>query len=168
MTHIYLDSEVIKAIGLSISFMGVILSIIIVGISFFVYKIISEKRIKAYIKMAGLISVWAVFLILNSQTSSSADYVQSFFVYSTAHLISIFVGIIAITLFLCMFSELQKVFDRKSLIIAVIFVISGWLMRIIFPFFGNPYLSLIQRITIIIPPMTGFFMIIKSYIGKND
>jgi len=42
------------------------------------------------------------------------------------------------------------------------------LMRTIFPLFSNHYLSLLQRIVIIIPPLLGFFMIIKSYIGKND
>jgi len=166
MTHIYLSPEVITALGLSISFMGIILSIVAVGISFFAYKI-SFKKAKQYLKMAGLMSAWVVFLILNSQTSSSMDYVPSFLVYSTAHLISIFIGMITLTVFLSIFSRLQKVFDKKWLIIAGIFAGLGLLMRIIFPFFGSPYLSLIQRIIIIMPPLMGLFMIIKSHIkGK--
>ena len=167
MTHLYLGAEMITAIGLSISFIGVILSIVAIGMSFFSYKLISKKRIKQYLKMAGLMLAWAVFLILNSQTSSSTDYVPSFLVYSTAHLISIFIGAITITVFLGIFSRLQKVFDKNWLIIAGIFAGVGLLMRIIFPFFGNPYLSLIQRIITIIPPLMGLFMIIKSHIkGK--
>lgn len=168
MTHLYLDAEVIRAIGLSIAFMGAILSFVVVGISFFIYKIISQKRIKAYIMMIGLISAWAVFLILNFQTSSSINYIPSFLVYSTAHVISIFIGAITITVFLSIFSRLQKVFDKKWLIIAGIFAVSALLARIIFPFFGNPYLSLIQRIIAVIPPIMGLFMISKSYIEKND
>jgi len=168
MTHLYLDAEVITAIGLSISFMGVILSIVVAGISFFMHKIISKQRIKAYLKMAVLMSAWAVFSILNSQSSSSVSYIPSFLVYSTAHLISIFIGAITITVFLNMFSKLQKVFDKKLLVVAGIFAGLGLLMIIIFPFFGNHYLSLIQRIIIIIPPLIGFSMIIKSNIEKND
>jgi len=167
MTHLYLDAEVIRAIGLSVSFIGVILSFVTIGISFFIYKIISQKRIKAYIMMVGLISAWAVFLILNFQTSSSVSYIPSFLVYSTAHVISIFIGAITITVFLSIFSKLQKVFDKKWLIMAGIFAVSALLTRIIFPFFGNPYLSLIQRIIAIIPPLMGLFMIIKSYIEKK-
>jgi len=168
VTHLYLDAEVVTAIGLSMAFMGVILSIATAGISFFIHKLISQKRIKEYLKMAGLMSAWTIFVILNSQTSSSINYIPSFLVYSTEHLISIFIGVIIITVFLNIFSRLQKVFDKRWLIITGIFAGLGLLLRIIFPFFGNPYLSLIQRIVIIIPPLMALFMIIKSHIEKND
>ena len=54
MTHILIDLEVVKAIGLSIAFMGVMLSVVAVGISFLICKL-SKQKAKQYLKMAGLI-----------------------------------------------------------------------------------------------------------------
>ena len=168
MTHVLIDAEIVKAIGLSIAFMGVMLSIIAVGISFFIYRL-SKNKGKQYLKMAGLITAWAVFLFLNLHFSSESHYVAKFFVYSTAHLISIFVGSITIIVFLFMLPNFwkKKIFNRKLLIIAGVFAVLAILMRVIFPFFANHYLSLLQRIVIIIPPLMGFFMIIKSYIERR-
>jgi len=168
MTHIFIDAEVVRAIGLSIGFMGVMVSIITVGISFLIYRL-SKQKGREYLKMAGLITAWAVFIALHVQVSISPDYNPIWMVYSLQHLISIFVGATTIIAFLIMLPKFWKknIFNKNLLIIAGIFAVLGLLMRGIFPFFANYYLSLLQRIVIIIPPLIGFFMIIKSYIGDR-
>ncbi len=167
MMHNLLSSEILNAIGLSIAFIGVILSIVTVGISFLIHKIAKRKG-NEYLKMAGLITAWAVFVALNAQSSSSSTYAPVFLIYSTAHIVSIFIAVITIIVFLFILKELMKTFDKKFLIIAGVFAVLGLLMRIIFPFFGVPSLSLLQRIVIILPPLLGFFMIIKSHIGRGN
>ena len=169
MTHVFINAEIIKAIGLSIAFMGVMLSIITIGISFLTHKL-SKNNGKQYLRMAGLITSWAVYIILNSQLSADSNYVPKFLIYSTAHFISIFVGVITIIIFLFMLPNFwrKRVFDRKLLIIAGIFAVLSILMRLSFPFFMDPYLGLLNRTVMIMPPLLGFFMIIKSYIGGGD
>jgi len=169
MTHILIDLEVVKAIGLSIAFMGIMLSIVAVGISFLLCKL-SKQKAKQYLKMAGLIIAWAVYISLNLQLSAESGYAAKFSIYSTAHLISIFVGSITIIVFLFMLPNFwkKKIFDRKLLIIAGVLAVLSILMRLIFPFFENPYLGLLNRVIMIFPPLMGFFMIIKSYIGGKN
>ena len=167
MTAVFIDLEVVKAIGLSIAFMGVMLSIITIGTSLLLYKLL-KRRGKQYLKMAGLVTLWAIFIALNSQSSTLINYNPIWLVYSIAHLISIFIGAITIIIFLFMLTDFLKVFNKKLLFTVGIFIVLSLLMRIIFPFFGNPYLSLLQRVMIIIPSLLGFFIIIKSYIGGKD
>ncbi len=90
MTYVLIDSGIVKAIGLSMAFMGVILSIIAVGISFLIYKISKSKR-KAFLWMAGLIAAWAVFIVLDNLGSRMVNgtYVPVFLQYSLMHLIAI-------------------------------------------------------------------------------
>ena len=168
MTHVLIDLEVVKAIGLSVAFMGVMLSIVSVGISFLICKL-SKQKAKQYLKMVGLITAWAVYISLNLQFSAESDYVAKFFIYSTAHIISILIGSATIIVFLFMLPDFwkKKIFDRKLLIIVGIIAVLAILMSLTFPFFRNPYLGLLNRITMIIPPLLGFFMIIKSYIGEK-
>lgn len=169
MTHVFINAEIIKAIGLSTVFMGVMLSIITIGIGFLTHKL-SRNKGKEYLKMAGLITAWAVYLILNMQLSAESDYVSEFFIYSPAHFISIFVGVITIIIFLFILPKFwrKRIFSRKLLIIAGIFAVLSILMRLIFPFFMNAYLGLLNRTVMIMPPLLGFFMIIKSYIGGKE
>ena len=168
MTHVLIDAEIVKAIGLSIAFMGVMISIIAVGISYLVYRL-SKRKGKQYLKMAGLIAGWAIFIALNSQSSGAFNYKTYFGVYSMAHLVSIIIGALVIILFLFMLPNFWKknIFNKKLLIISGISAVLGLSLRIINPFFGLAYLSLLQRIFIIIPSLVGFFMIIKSYIGEG-
>jgi len=168
MAHVFIDFEIIKAIGLSITFMGVMLSIVIIGISFFIYRLTKRKG-KQYLKIAGLVTAWAVFISLNEQSSALLDYKPIFMVYSMAHLISIFVGVLTIITFLFMLPNFWKknIFDKKLLIIIGIATVLAILMRIVFPFLANPYLSLLQRIILILPSMLGLLIILKSYIGEG-
>jgi len=164
MTQVLLDIEIVKAIGLSFAFMGVMLSIIVVGMSYLIYRM-SKNKEKHYLKMAGLVTGWAVFIALNAQPSASLDYKTFFGVYSMAHLISIFFGATTIIVFLFMLSKFWKIFDKKLLVVVGIVAVLG--LRIINPFLGLVYLSLLQRVLIIIPSLVGFFMIIKSYIREG-
>lgn len=168
MTHVYMDLEIVKAIGLSVTFMGVILSIVTIGISFLIYKL-SKNKGKQYLKMAGLIIAWAICIFLNLQLSAEADYIPRFFVYSTAHLFSIFVGVATIIVFLFMLPDFWKknLFDKKLLVWIGILSVLTILLRLTFPFFEDPYLGLLSRIIMIIPLLLGFFMIIKSYINED-
>ncbi len=166
MTHVLMDLEIVKAIGLSVAFMGVMLSIVTIGISFLIYKL-SKNKGKQYLKMAGLITAWAIYISLNLQLSAEADYIPRFFVYSMAHLFSIFVGATTIIVFLFMFPNFWKknLFDKRLLVWIGIFGVLTILLRLTFPFFEDPYLGLLSRVAMIIPPLLGFFMIIKSYIN---
>ncbi len=167
MTHILMDIEIVKAMGLSIAFVGVMLSIIAGGISFLIYKI-SKQKSTQYIKMAGLIMGWAVYISLNLQFSAESTYTPEFFIYSPTPLFAIFVGILTIFLFSCFFSRFIKIFDKKLLIWAGIFAFLSLIMRISFPFFQNHYLGLLSRTLMTLPSLLGIFMIIKSYIGERD
>ncbi len=167
MTYVLIGAEVVKAIGLSIAFIGVMISIITIGLSYLIYRL-SKKKCREYLKMTGLITAWAVFLWLNAQTSFELGYKAYFGVYSIAHLISIIIGSATIIAFLFILPKLFKFFDKKLLIIAGIFAVLGLLLRIINPFFGLIYLSLLQKIFIIIPSLLGFFMIIKSYLRRKE
>lgn len=166
--EVFVDLEIIKAIGLSVTFMGVMLSIITVGIGFLIYRI-SKNKGRQYLKMAGLVTGWAVFIALNIQSSSVNRYTPLFFNYSIAHVISILIGAIVIISFLFMLPNFlkNKFFEKRLLIIAGVTAVLGLGLRIINPFFGNVYVSLIQRVLIIIPPLLGFFMIVKSYVNNS-
>ncbi len=168
MAPVLIDLEIVKTIGLSIAFMGVMLSIVIIGVSFFIYRL-SKNKAKQYLKIAGLVTAWAVYIILNTQLSADSSYVPKFFIYSTAHFISIFVGVLTIIIFLFMLPNFWKknIFDKKILIIIGIFAVLAILMRLTFPFFRDPYLGLLNRIIMILPSMLGLLMILKSYIEKN-
>lgn len=168
MTHVLIDVEIVKAIGISIAFMGIMLSIVAIGISFLIHRL-SKKKGREFLKMAGLITAWAVYISLNLQLSAESSYIPKFFIYSTTHLISIFVGTATIIVFLCFLPNFWKKnsFDKKLLIIAGIFAVLAILMRLIFPFFKDPYLGLLNRIIMIALPLMGFFMIIKSYIENG-
>ena len=116
MTHISLvDIEVLKAIGLSIAFMGVMISIIAVGISYLVYRL-SKNKGKQYFKMASLITGWAIFIALNAQSSGSFDYKTYLGVYSMAHLVSIAIGVLVIISFLSFpsFPNIRFNYHKKS------------------------------------------------------
>ena len=65
MTNVLIDMEIVKAIGLSITFMGVMLSIVAIGIAIFIYKS-SKQKGRQYLKMAGLILGWSVFIVLSN------------------------------------------------------------------------------------------------------
>jgi len=173
MTHVLIDVEIVKAIGLSITFMGVMISIIAVGIGFLIYRL-SKNKGKQYLKMAGLITAWAVFLVLDSLGKNMIDgYVPIFLRYSLLHLIAIGVGAITIIVFLFMLPKFwrKNIFNKKMLVIAGVFAVLGVLQKFSFPYIIHPYLGLLHKIIIIIPSLMGFFMIIKSYIngtgGKN-
>lgn len=163
-----IDLQIIKAIEISLVFFGVMLSIVAVGLAFLKCKT-SKGKAKGFLKMAGLITAWAIYMTLNLQFSAESSYSPKFLVYSTAHLISIFLGIIIIIVFLCMLPNFWKknIFNKKLLVIAGIMAVLSILMNLIFPFFKNPYLGLLSRITMIIPPIMGFFMIIQSSTGKR-
>jgi len=170
MTHVLIDAEIVKAIGLSVVFMGVMLSIIAVGISYLIYKI-SKNKAKQYLKIGGLITAWAVFLVLdNFGKNMLNNYVPVFLRYSLLHLITIFIGAITIIIFLFMLSNFWKknIFNKKLLIIVGIFAVLGVLQKFSFPYIINPYLGLLHKIIIITPPLLGFFMIIKSYINGHE
>lgn len=169
MTQILIDAEIVKVIGLSISFIGVMISIITVGIGFLIYKL-SKNKGKQYLKMAGLIAAWAVFLVLdNLGRNMLDDYVPIFLRYSLLHLISICFGAITIVVFLFMLPKFWKknIFNKKMLVIAGVFAVLGVLQKFSFPYIVNPYLELLHKIIIIIPSLLGFFMIIKSYINGS-
>lgn len=167
MTSVFIDLEIVRAIGLSIVFMGVILGIVTMGVSFLLYRI-SKTKGKQYLKMAGLVFAWSIFIALNSQSSSLVSYSPAWLVYSIAHLVSIFLGFAILLVFFSMLSKMNKVFDKNILMVGVIAAILSVLMRVIFPFFANPYLSLVQRVVIIIPSLIGLFVIIKSYIEEKS
>jgi len=169
MTHVLINSEIVKAIGLSTFFLGIMLSLITIGFSLFVYKISKQKR-KQFLKMAGLITAWAVFIIfitLSTSTYFGAPLV--FFYSSLVHLLTTLFGAIIIISWGFMLPKLLKVFDKKLLIIAGIIASISIIERLIFPLLEHvDYFELIMRITIIIPPLLGFFMIIKSHLkGKK-
>jgi len=162
-----INVEILDAMGLSFTFMGIIFSIIAFGIIFFIYKTTAKEKRIEIIKMVGLMTAWAIFIALNMSVSTSPDYRQIYLVYSLAHLISIIVGLAVIITFLFFLPKLWKIFDKKLLVIAGIFAVFGLALRIINPFIVNDYLSLFQRMFIIIPSLIGLFIIIKSKVKKE-
>ena len=169
MTHILINPEIVTAIRLSTSFLGVMLSLIVIGLSFLMYKISKQKR-KELLKMIGLITAWAVFIIFTMFSSKGYFDYNLIFVYpSLIYLLTTLFGAIIIISWGFMLPKLLKVFDKKLLIIAGIIASISIIERLIFPLLEHvDYFGLIIRITIIIPPLLGFFMIIKSYLkGKK-
>jgi len=164
---VLVDLGIVRAIGLSSTFVGVMLSLVTFGISFLIFKIVKDDR-RQYLRMAGLIVAWAVFVALNTQASVSPGYVPIFLAYSVYHLVSIFVAIVVLGLFAYFLPAFWNLFDRKLLVFSGVFASLGFFMRIIFPFLSNPYLSLLQRGVIIIPPIFGLLMILKLYVGNGD
>jgi len=166
MTHILIDAEIVKAMGLSISLMGVMLSIIAVGISFLLYEISESKR-KAFLWMACLISAWSVFIILDNFGSRMANgtYVPVFLQYPLMHLIAIAVGAIVFLTWLVTVPKFRDIFDKKLMIAAGIFAFLSVVQKFSFPYLINPYMGLLHKIMIILPPLIGLFMIIKAVIG---
>jgi len=156
--------EIIHAAGLSVAFFGIMLSIVAIGVSFFAYKILKKKK-PELIKMSFLIASWAIVIFLSIDCPYAPDYKPIFLAYSLFRIFSIILGTIIVLIFFIMLPKFFGKFDKKLLIIAPIFAVLSILEEIIFPFFGNPYLGLIQKITIIIPSLLGFFMMIKLVIG---
>jgi len=168
MTHVLIDTEVVKVTGLSVIFMGVMLSIVLIGIIFFIYRLSKNKR-EQYLKMAGLITAWVVFIVLDVIYSKSIvkNYQTVFLNYSLMQIITTSLGIIIILSLLFTLPKLLKIFNGKLLFWAGSFAGLSVLERIIFPFLreGVHYLGLIHRITMIIPILMSFFMIVGSYIN---
>jgi len=162
-----ISPEIIEAIGLSAALLGVVLGIVSFGTVFFMYKVFKGEK-KEMIKIGTFPLLWGAFIALNIRTSSSPDYNPIFLVYSLTHIISIILGVFIILMFFIMLPGLLRVFHKKLIATAGIFAIISVMQRIIFPIFGNPYLSLIQRITIIIPSLFGFFILVKSVEEKED
>jgi len=170
MTHVLINPEIVTAVGLSALFLGIMLSLIAIGFSFFIYQISKQKR-KQFLKMAGLMTAWAIFIILTALFSKNySNYRLVVFYYPLINLLTTLFGAIIIISWGFMLPKLLKVFDKKLLIIAGIIASISIIERLISPFFEHvDYFGLIMRITIIIPPLLGFFMIIKAYIeGKNN
>lgn len=169
MTHILINSEIVTAVRLSTSFLGVMLSLIAIGFSFFIYKISKQKR-KEFFKMIGLIAAWAVFIIFTMFSGNGYFDASIIFFYSSlVYLLATLFGVIVIISGWFMLPKLSKIFDKKLLISAGIIASLFILERLMSPLFEyTDYFGLIMRITIIIPPLLGFFMIMKSYIkGKK-
>lgn len=162
-----INTEILDAIGLSFTFMGIIFSIIAFGVIFFIYKTTAKEKRAEIIRMVGLMTAWAIFIALNMFVSTSPNYKATYLVYSLAHLISIVIGLIVMITFFFFLPKLWKFFDKPLLIMAGTFALSGLILRVINPFIVNDYLSLIQRIFIIIPPLMGLFMIIKSKVRRE-
>jgi hypothetical protein len=158
-----IDLEIIRALGISLSFFGVIISIVAVGISFLRSRVVKEKS-KEFLKMALLIVLWAIFILFSVFFCKTCVNIYNpiFLEYSLIHLITTLIGVGTVIIYLFMFKDLSKTFDKKMLISAGIVAMISILQRSIIVFFNNPYPMLINRITIIIPTIIGFFMIIKA------
>ncbi len=167
MTHVLIDPEIVNSIGLSVVFVGIMLSIVLIGIIFFAYKTCSiackttKKFKKELIKMVLLIIGWCVFMFFNLQSSAIENYTQIFLWYSINHLFAIIIGSVVFLAFLIMLPKFWREYDKKLLAIAGIFAFLSIMERIIFPIFQNVYLGVINRIIVVIPALLGFFMIIK-------
>ena len=163
-----IDLEIIKAAGVSLSFFGVMLSIVAVGLAFLKCKT-SKQKAKEFLKMAFLISLWSIFILFS--VFFCRDYAKIynpiFLQYSLMHIITTLIGAGIIIIWIFMFSTLSKVFNKKLLIWAGIIAIAAILERLIFVFCSSLYFMLINKVTIIIPPIMGFFMIIQSSTGKR-
>lgn len=160
-------SYLLEPIGLSITFVGIMLSIVMGGVVFFGIK--TQKNIKKeLLKMGGLMTGWAIVLFLTGiGCKAKESYAPIFLEYSLLHFIATILAIIIVTAFFIMLPQLWKKFDKKLLVIAGIIAVLSIVQRIIFPFFFNPFLALFHKITIIMPPIFGLFMIIKLSIkGK--
>ena len=162
-----ITSEIVNAFGLTVVFVGCVLSIITMGIVFFASKLFMKKRRNLF-KMELLLFLWAIILGLNLKSSSNVDYQAFFSVYSLEHLLSLVFGVVILGMFLIWLKSFWKVYNKKMLIVAGICTVISILMRGISPFFANFYLSMIQRFFIMIPSLLGYFMIIKYIISKND
>lgn len=159
MTHILIDLEIINAIILSITFVGIIISIISMGIHFFVYKLSKQKR-EEILKLIFLIIAWTILISLVNIFNQ--DHLQ----YQNL-LINLF-GIIIVAFWWFMFPKFLKIFDKKLLISLEVIVLISILEKLIFQFFKGIYFELLLSITMVIPPILGIFMIIKYYIkGKK-
>lgn len=163
-----IDLEIIKAIGISLSFFGIMLSIVVVGLAFLKCKT-SKEQAKEFLKMAFLISSWSIFILFSVFFCKicAEIYNPIFLQYSLMHIITTLIGVGIIIMWVFMFSTLSKVFNKKLLIWAGIIAIAGILERLIFVFYSSHYFMLINRITIIIPLILGFFMIIQSSTGER-
>jgi hypothetical protein len=164
-----IDSEIINAFGLSVSFIGVILSVVSIGIIFITSKI-SERSKTEIIKLGSLIVLWSIFIILNSFFNIGTEINDPVFLeYSITHIFIILFGISIVLISLLMhhnrhFSNLSKKFDGDLLIIAITAAGVSIIEKIVFPFFWNSSLSLITQIIMVIPLILGFFMIILNVI----
>lgn len=168
MTFHVISSEVaVTAIGLSMAFVGVMLSMAILGIILFAYGL-KKKDVHYLIRMGGLIVGWAIFMFLNLKSSSDPGHQPLFLAYSWFHIFSLIISTIVFSSFLLMLPKLWKKFDHELLVTAGFFAVVSILMRAVFPFFQNVYLSMLQRFVIIIPPLLGFFMIIKLLVGGRN
>jgi|TARA_B100002003_G_scaffold249622_1_gene286443 hypothetical protein len=167
-----IDNEIINAFGLSVSFIGVILSIVSIGI-IFVTSRISEQSKKEIIKLGFLLVSWSVFIILNSFFNVGTETNNPIFLeYSFTHIFIILFGIIIVLTSLLMyynnhFSNLSKKFNEDLLVITITAAFVSLIEKIVFPFFWNPVLSLITQIIMVIPLILGFFMIILNVIRKE-
>ncbi|MCH7850092.1 MAG: hypothetical protein IH845_00430 [Nanoarchaeota archaeon] len=163
-----IDNEIINALGLSVSFMGVMLSIVSIGIIFFISRT-SKKSKKELIKISFLIISWSTFIILNTFFNvGTENNALVFLKYSFVHVSIILFGVIIVLASLLMLSHLSKKFEEGLLIIALTAAIVSIFEKIIFPFFWNPLIGLINQIIMIIPILLGFFMIILNVINDKN
>ncbi len=165
-----LEYEVVDALGLSVVFVGMMLTLIIPTIMFFSYHSgsiacrASKKLKETLMKMGLLIVSWGVFMFFNLQSSASENYEQIFSWYSINHLFALVIGSVVFLTFLMTLPKLWKEYDKRLLVIAGAFALLSILTRFIFPIFQNVYLGLTNRVIVVIPVFLGFFMIVKFLI----
>lgn len=160
-----IDFELVNAVGLSVLFVGVMLSFVTIATYFFIHKLPNKRKFN--FRVVGLILGWTIFIALSTLEVFDSFWADCFF----ACFLSFFIVFVVLLLLVLVFFYLKKerLFGQFYVFSLVFFTILGIFTKIIFSFFKNPYLCLIQRIIIIIPLLLGYFMIIKSYLGeKND
>jgi cytochrome bd-type quinol oxidase subunit 2 len=155
----------LEPMGLSITFVGIMLSIVTLGIVFFGIKTQKNTK-KELLKIGGLIASWAIVLFLvHIGCKACKSYTPIFLEYSFLHLSATILAIIIVSIFFVMLPKLWKKFDKKLLVIMGTIAVLSIIQRIIFPFFFNPYLSILHKITVTLPQIFGLFLIIKFSIN---
>jgi hypothetical protein len=165
-----IDSEIVRSIGLSVIFSGIILSLVSLGIIILGGTL--RKRIKKELSMmAVLIILWSIFMILTVRFGmcGQRDIEIFFFKYTLMHLITTIFGTVIIIVWILSLKKSSKVFDKQLSIFAGVFAVLTIIARMSISYnIAGCVGSLFIRILTVVPPLIGLIMIIKAIIGKNE
>ncbi len=145
-----------EPIYLSVLFVGVILSIVELGILVFIIKTHERKDRKYFIYIFILTILWAAYMVTHEIEYFDINLM----------VISHIIAVLTIIFFAFLMPKLLKFYNTYMLVIAGISAV----MALVVDFLGDyylPSLKLFYTIAVILPPVLGYFMLMEAAIRKR-
>jgi hypothetical protein len=151
-----MNEFLLTSVGLTIAFVSVMVSLVTLGIIVYSVKLL-KKFDKSLILMGALFFAWTAFVIFLTLESHII-----FYKYILTDIFAFVAWLVVFSIVLYNQKRFAKLLGKMPVIIAINFCIVAVMGALILPIFHIPFLVLIHKIILIIPPLIGFFSTIKK------